>query len=249
MADRSGVLEDARQLLIQSGAGFLRNVFWEAGVTCKVCAGIPNPGFDLCLACSDRRLRVDLADRLGFVTYAWQPDQTGQVMYGYKDARPASANVRLMQLMVSYAVVAHWQCTADGSLGTPTHWAVVPSLKNRGRAHPLRGLAEPVLRNLTEIAVTAAPLPITNPRGVLAANFVVPPTDAHHVLVIDDTWARGGHVQSVALALKQAGVRRVTALVMARWLDPAWSTTRSFISDRLDADFEPYVCPFTGERC
>lgn len=249
MADPSGVLEDARKLLIESGAGFLRNVFWEAGVTCQVCAGILNPGYALCRACGDRRLRVDLADRLGFVTYAWQPDQTGQVMYGYKDARPAPANVRLMRLMVTYAVVAHWQCMADASLGTPTHWTVVPSLKNRDGVHPLRELAEPVLRNLTELPVTASELPITNPRGVVAGNFVVPPTEARHVLVIDDTWAGGGHVQSVALTLKKAGAHRVTALVMARWLEPSWSTTRPFINDRLTSDFEPYVCPFTGERC
>ena len=38
------------------------------------------------------------------------------------------------------------------------------------------------------------------------------------MLLIDDTWTSGGHAQSAALALRQAGATRISALIVARWL-------------------------------
>lgn len=39
-----------------------------------------------------------------------------------------------------------------------------------------------------------------------------------HVMLIDDTWASGGHAQSGALALRKSGASKVSVLVVARWL-------------------------------
>jgi orotate phosphoribosyltransferase len=41
------------------------------------------------------------------------------------------------------------------------------------------------------------------------------------VLVIDDTWVSGGSAQSVAVALKLAGARRVAVVVLGRHVNPA----------------------------
>jgi hypothetical protein len=80
-----------RELLVRYAGGFLRNVRWIPGVTCELCAGIPGEGYSTCYSCQGWLTRTDLSDRLGLVTYAYRPHQSGQVMYGYKDARPAPA--------------------------------------------------------------------------------------------------------------------------------------------------------------
>lgn len=89
---------------------------------------------------------------------------------------------------------------------------------------------------------------IVAPRGFRPENFVAPTGSYGHVLLLDDTWASGGHAQSTAAALKEAGADKVTTLVLARWLAPEWGDTTSFIST-LAEDFDPDVCPLTGRRC
>lgn len=70
-----------------------------------------------------------------------------------------------------------------------------------------------------------------------------------HVLVIDDTWTSGGHAQRAASALRAAGASAVTILVLARWLDPTFGPTGTFIADRLNSDYDPARCPLTGVHC
>jgi len=85
-------------------------------------------------------------------------------------------------------------------------------------------------------------------RNFNPTHFAVPPTDAQHVLLLDDTWTTGGHLQSVSAALKAAGVGRVTGLAVARWLDPGWANTKPFI-DSLPPTFDPALCPYSGLPC
>jgi adenine/guanine phosphoribosyltransferase-like PRPP-binding protein len=78
-------------------------------------------------------------------------------------------------------------------------------------------------------------------------NFVAPRMSGQHVLLVDDTWATGGHGESAAAALKRAGAARVTLLVLARWLNMGRGRTDEFVKDELTADFDPDLCPF--DRC
>jgi len=73
--------------------------------------------------------------------------------------------------------------------------------------------------------------------------------DQSHVLVIDDTWATGGHVQSVCLALRKAGAARISVLVVARWLKEDYGDNKSFIADLANRDYDPDICPWTGADC
>lgn len=243
-------LETVRQLLITSGGGYLRNVRWEPGVTCSLCAGIWGSGYTECFDCPSWQQRVDLADRRGFVTYAIAGRQSGQVMYGYKEQpRPSEQNQRVVTLMHHYAVLRHWACLNGSTLGPLTHWTTVPSL--RGRAvHPIREIAGTLLnrRGLIDAQLTAAPNAVIT-RSLRPANFTVPAAlhDAH-VLLVEDTWVGGGRVQSAAAALKLAGARAVTALTLARWLDPGRGHTAEFITTLRD-EFDPDLCPFTGHPC
>ena len=55
--------------------------------------------------------------------------------------------------------------------------------------------------------------------------FTSSPPSGEHVLLIDDTWTTGGHVQSAAAALKAAGAGRVVAVVLGRHLNASYADT------------------------
>ena len=247
MVTRSPVLTTIRGGIISTGSAFLRNVQWIPGVTCSVCAGVPGTGYSICRPCHGRQWAEGLADRQGFIAYAWPGHQSGRVMRGYKAAAPAPANQSLVANLLVYGIAAHWRCMAHSAWGTPDAWTVVPSLNGRPGDHPLMTIAGPILRAFPMVPVTAA-ASVTAPRGFVPTNFVVGQTQARHVLLLDDTWTTGGHVQSASAALKAAGVQRVTVLTVARWLEPSWAATSDVIG-RLTSDLDPDVCPFTGAPC
>jgi adenine/guanine phosphoribosyltransferase-like PRPP-binding protein len=70
-----------------------------------------------------------------------------------------------------------------------------------------------------------------------------------HVLIIDDTWTSGGHAQSLALTARAAGARTVTIVVIARWLDTDWPATAGYLEGHPRRDFNPRICPVTGNAC
>lgn len=246
MVARSDSLATLRSAIINTGSGYLRNPVWSAGLTCMSCSGVPGVGYATCWACSARIGTPDLSDRLGFITYAWPSHQSGWVMYGYKASPPAPANREIVTLMLTYAVAAHWECMAAPDGSVPDGWATVPSLRGR-TGDPIGVIGSKVLRSQSRVSIAAAEQ-IVSPRSYRPANFVVAPTTARHVLLLEDTWTTGSHVESAATALKHAGVDRVTTLVVARWLDPAWAETKQVIAG-LPKTFEPDICPFTGSRC
>lgn len=245
MVGRSPALDALRDHIIKSGSAFLRNVQWVPGVTCRTCAGIPGLGYDACYRCAGLSGRAGLADNLGFVTYGWDGVQAGHVMYAYK-ANGATSH-QLVSSLLTYAVVAHWDCIATRVGSHPDGWAYVPSLAGRQGTHPLAQIASNFMGTVPNVPVIANPAE-DGARTFNAAHFTVPSTTGRHVLLLDDTWTTGGHLQSVSAALKAAGVERVTGLAVARWLDPSWSTTKTFISS-LTADFDPALCPYTGAPC
>lgn len=158
-----------------------------------------------------------------------------------------ATSYQLVSSLLTYAVVAHWDCIAARAGSHPDGWAYVPSLAGRPGTHPLAQIASRFMGKVPNVPVIANPVQ-DGARTFNAAHFTVPPTNARHVLLLDDTWTTGGHLQSVSAALTAAGVQRVTGLAVARWLDPAWSTTKTFI-DSLTADFDPALCPYTGAPC
>lgn len=245
MVGRSPALDTLRNHIVKSGSAFLRNVQWTAGVTCRTCAGIPNPGYGECYRCAARAGGAELADNLGFVTYGWDGGQAGRMMYAYK--ANGATSYQLVSSLLTFAVVAHWDCIVTHAGSHADAWAYVPSLAGRHGVHPLAQIASRFMGTVPPVPVIANPVE-DGARTFNAAHFTVPRTTARHILLVDDTWTTGGHLQSVSGALKAAGVERVTGLAVARWLDPTWSTTKSFI-DNLTSDFDPALCPYTGAPC
>ena len=102
----------------------------------------------------------------------------------------------------------------------------------------------------SEIVLAATDSP-ARPREVNPAHFMsavqLPPRS--HVLLIDDTWASGGHAQSAVLALRKAGADKVSLLVVARWLKSDFSGNEEFVRQLSARDYDPGVCPWTGGTC
>ena len=244
-ADALGVIRD---LLVEIG-GFLRNVQWTPGVTCGRCAGIPSQGYTGLSRRSGWDDHANTLDQLGLLTYAFPGHQTEKVMFGYKARVPAPANTQAVAMGMAYAIHRHWPCIERaGPSGGITNWAIVPSLRQTDRPHPLRAIVSRHFSTDIEIAVNTA-IGATTSRGFHPDSYVVPLLDGAAVLLMDDTWTTGAHMHSLARALKTAGARSVTGLVMARWLDPTWRYSKDFIQRGLVNDYDPDLCPFTGQRC
>jgi hypothetical protein len=241
-------LAEAEPQLLTLAGGFLRNTRRLAGVTCPLCAGMPGQGWTECRDCRAMMLRDDLSDRIAFVTYGVKGQQSGHIMHGYKNPHPGPNQQVIVQMLLGITLLRHRECFTSPSHGRPTHWAVVPSLSGRGGEHPLEVLLAPIMKQLSMQPLAAAEQ-VQFPRSVRPENFATPPLDGEHVLLCDDTWARGGHVQSAAGALKLAGAGYVTTLVLARWIDPAFDNAAAVLRDHLNDDYNPELCPFTGSSC
>ena len=232
--------------LVSRAGGYLRNPVREDRVTCAVCA-TPVDGYERCFQCSHGH--SGLADAVAFSTYAVAGQQSGYVMRGYKARPPLEEHRTIVTLLILLALSIHAECPGRLAGAPVTHWATVPSLPAKPGEHPLHE----IVSNLA--AGSEAPLGAAAkaqfPRDVNAQHFstsVRLPPDSH-VLLIDDTWVRGGRAQSAALALRTAGAAHVSALVVARWIKEDFSDNAKFLSRLSSRDYDPGICPWTGSDC
>lgn len=236
--------------LVARAAGYLRNPIRESSVTCATCC-TPVEGFERCYPCQQHRQHPGCADLVAPVTYAVSGTQSAYVMRGYKADPSIQEHRQIVSLLAALSLILHADCAAALLGSAITHWAVVPSLSGRVGPHPLREIVSRFAPG-AEFSLTAAPAAsVRTPRGVIPENFQTfgqLPSDSH-VLLLDDTWTRGGHAQSSALALRGAGAEHVSILVVARWLNPSFGGTGAFIRDRLVRDFDPIQCPWTAGAC
>jgi predicted amidophosphoribosyltransferase len=245
MLDQEAVARLGAALVSRAG-GYLRNPVREDRVTCAVCA-TPVDGYERCFQCSHGH--SGLADAVAFSTYAVAGQQSGYVMRGYKARPPLEEHRTIVTLLILLALSIHAECPGRLAGAPVTHWATVPSLPAKPGEHPLHE----IVSNLA--AGSEAPLGAAAkaqfPRDVNAQHFstsVRLPPDSH-VLLIDDTWVRGGRAQSAALALRTAGAAHVSALVVARWIKEDFSDNAKFLSRLSSRDYDPGICPWTGSDC
>jgi hypothetical protein len=257
--------------LVASAGGYLRNPVRQELRTCAVCA-TPVTGFRLCYQCQRRRGRTGLADATGFLAYAVAGRQSGYVMQGYKARPPVPEHRTIVTLLVLLGLARHAGCAAHAGCAEPagcvepggsvgragsagrasvpvTHWATVPSLPARPGEHPLHA----IVRRLApggEVALAAAD-EVEYSRDLDPGHFraAAPLPAGAHVLLVDDTWARGGHAQSAALALRAAGAARISVLVAARWINEDFGGNAAFLRELSGRDYDPAICPWTGAAC
>jgi hypothetical protein len=257
MADPEAVARLSAVLVARAG-GYLRNPVRQEQVTCAMCA-TPVAGFGLCYQCTRYRGRPGLPDAAGFLTYAVAGRQSGYVMQGYKARPPVPEHRTIVSLLVLLALARHAGCAGRaGGAGRPggpapapgpvTHWSTVPSLPAKPGEHPLHAIVSRLAPGRE--AVLAARDEVEYPRGVDPRHFRTAPLPAGaHVLLVDDTWARGGHARSSVLALRAAGAARVSVLVAARWINEDFGGNAAFLRGLADRDYDPAICPWTGDAC
>lgn len=247
------MLNQFADLLVGRAGGYWRNTIREYRTTCQVCT-TPVDGYPRCFPCNEQRNAHgdQLADYTGFLSYAVRDTQSGYVMHGYKaGAGGVEEHKTLVALLGLVGIGLHASC-AGRLAGVPvTHWATVPSLRGRPGPHPLRRLLLPAMVG-DEVTLSAGAA-VGDARSVDPGHFMAPPLGGlgSHVLLVDDTWARGGHAQSAAAALKAADADAVSVLLLARWLAPSSRApvTGTFIRERLTHDYDPRQCPWTGGAC
>ena len=242
--------DDARRLtavLVLSAGGYLRNPIREPDETCKVCT-TPVDGWSRCYVCS-RVTSPDVADATAFLTYAVRDKQSGYVMRGYKAPRPVKEHVEIVAMMVWLALSMHQDCPAKLGRMPVTHWATVPSLPAKDGEHQLHHIVTSI--GLGAEATLRAAADARYPRDVNPDHFMADNDlgDRSHVLLIDDTWASGGHAQSAAIALHRAGAARVSLLVVARWVNENFGDNAKFLRGLTGRDYDPAICPWTGGGC
>lgn len=248
MVRSSPRLTAVRNSIIQHGAaGFMRNVKHVPNESCARCYGNVD-GWSTCFPCG-KIYGGKGVDQLAFLTYAWHPAQSGTVMRSYKASPPAPTAVQTVSTMLAYGVVAHQACFAVPGHGGFTSWATVPSLPAKAGVHQLQAIASQFLGTLPMVDLKAANPLVGLPRDFVPGNFTVNGPVSDHVLLLDDTWASGGHIESAAAALKAAGASYVSALVVARWLNLDRGNTQSLIANHLTTNYDPDICPITGTYC
>jgi hypothetical protein len=233
--------------------GYLHNVVRDPGVTCAACA-TPVSGRELCLTCERAYHAAGLAEVVVPLTYGIQGQGSGAMLQGYKDdpqRRVRAGHARIVDRLLYLGLMMHERCV-EVRAGQPIDVRfTIPSLKGRPGAHPLFTLA------LKMSAVSDSPLLTAtfieaHDRDISEYNFAIRPhvdLTGRHVLLLDDTWTSGANAHSAALTLRRAGARRVSVMVIGRWLVPRYGRNGQFIRDRLQHPYDPRVCPVTGGDC
>jgi hypothetical protein len=227
------------------------NVVWIPGQTCRVCATPEANQSGLCTPCSSHISSWGplLADRVGFIFYGIGGTQSGRLLRGYKEPQAGPSHADIIRTFLYLGVREHKTCLGNLGLSIPTHWATVPSLKSFDRPHPLNQIMGSIFPRTAEVQLTAN-RNVTDPRAADPAHFRAAPLNSlAHVLLVDDTWARGGHAQSAAMSLKKAGVNHVSILCLARWINREWSNNAAFLELRAAVPYNSAICPWTGGAC
>ncbi len=234
------------------------NTVHRRGKTCEVCRGtLLNSKPWVCTRCRDDKQANGsrAVDRLGSVIYGCKGLESGDLMHRYKEFQAGGQDVLLVTVLTALAM-RHRNCI-DSLAGLPArHWAAIPSLRRIGSEHPFRTILLQLLGQQSEIRIAAAPparRANDSQRRELNPNLyevLTPVPHASHIIVIDDTWVSGGHAQSVAMALKNAGAQQVSVLAIARWLDlqkpyPRWTYSNIIAPQPYDLD----ICPWTAGEC
>jgi len=239
-----------RTYVASAYGGALSNTLHKEGVTCQVCAA-PVDGYPRCSVCQRRASTLGLADIVGSVIYAVSGQQSHYLMRSYKGS-PAVQESRVVVFLLAWLALSdHGGCLERLTGHAVTHWSSVPSLPAKAGEHPLHALVASIAPG-QELPLDAASYVAPGcARAVNAAHYRAAATvlAGSHVLIIDDTWAGGGHAQSSALAVRAAGAGAVSILNVARFLQTSWVPTAAFLREHPRRDFDPATCPWTGGAC
>jgi hypothetical protein len=138
----------------------------------------------------------------------------------------------------------HMGCIQRALGGDLTHMITVPSTRGRAGQHPLSGLVgnRLGLPKLSAIANAAYGRDEREPHTDWFAIESSRLLGTARVLILDDTWTSGARTQSLAYALKRAGVAATVVVVLGRHVNPDDEQSHALLDAIKDSLFEPSHC-------
>lgn len=218
---------------------------------CRLCRGFVGPDYDTCFRCG---FQPDSLAAMVPITYSEHLGQVHTALRNYKDGddegvRRYSA-VRLAAILWRF-LRDHESCVAAAA-GTPAFdvVTVVPSSDPVRDKHSafwqLTGWIEPIKSRLRR---TLEPTGKAEGREFDADRFKAQvDLSDRSVLLLDDTWATGGHAQSAAHALVHAGATQVGLVVIGRHVRREFEPVKDSgetcgdLLDALPEDFDWSTC-------
>lgn len=230
---------------------------------CTICTA-PTSGaqYPLCLPCENRaRSGAQLAR--GVVMLSWAPMSpvNGYSAQGYMDLRqykePSADPNQIVRLQALHylAIMKHAECVLPGYRSRPFAITHVPSTSGlRPGSHPVAdrfvSMFAPTRPRVSPEYIGPVGGDRNQRRLFNPANWQIDLDqlgDADRVLIIDDTWVSGGHVQSLAAAFEGAGIK-ARAVVLGRALDPSRDDHGAFLRNTAPEPFDSDICPVHRTR-
>lgn len=191
---------------------------------CGYCHSACDPRYAQCVPCLDAGRTVGVVEVLP-ISMSVDGDLLHRHLRGYKDDRIAQVRARMaarLAALVAVFMEHHREC-----VGPFDSVVAVPS--------PVRVAVEPILQRLPSLRAQYRPaLRVSSAVGLNELDHrrftVARDVAAERVLVIDDTFTRGGTLFSAVAALRGAGARVVGPLVLGRHVRPEWGPSRELLS-------------------
>lgn len=232
-------------------AGAMRNIAPGGTGVCATCRTFIDPAYTLCYPCKNQPACLDTVVP---ITYSEHLGQMHTALRNYKDGIRQTqyyAAPRLAGILWRFLDL-HEHCIerAAGALDGFSIVTAVPSStperdEQRGNLRWMLQVSAPVAGRFQRILTPTGDVPVGRHYDERRYTAVRPITGAD-VLLIDDTWARGGHAQSSAHALKAAGARSVALVVIGRHINRGWEvtpgTTSGDLLARLPRTFDWAAC-------
>ncbi len=207
---------------------------------CTVCWTAVEPTFSLCYQCNIARStfsRRRLANVVVPIALAVKREQLAHELWHYKYDTDATVRTRLETRLA--AVLWRFLGEHESHIAAAVDVAgfdvvtTVPGTRQRDDEHPLVRIVGSTVgqtRDRYERLLKLGPSTAGDSRAVLLDRYH--PTrelpDHTSVLLIDDTWTRGGRAQSAVLALRDAGAATVAVAVMGRHFDRTFGAGEAY---------------------
>jgi hypothetical protein len=204
----------------------MRNVLPPGTGICAICKTfIDGERYSTCYTCSGQ---PDLLDAVVPITYSAHLGQIHTVLRAYKEADSVDARkfatIRLTAVLWRF-LEGHEACVAAAAgVESFSMVATVPSSSTERDARgSLRQIVEscaPIKGRFQRVLVPTDEVP---GRGYDECRYTATADlRGEAVLLIDDTWAGGGHAQSAAHTLRKAGAARVGFVAIGRHVRTEW---------------------------
>jgi predicted amidophosphoribosyltransferase len=207
----------------------MRNIAPLRPGICRTCWAFIDPSFTTCFRCGHQ---PDCLDVVVPISYSEHQGQLHTALRNYKDGASAGIRrntaVRLAAILWRFlrdheACVAHAVGVEEFDLVTivpssdPARDARSAFRKVTGWIRPIKPRFERTLESTGEV----------QGREFDANRFRATSDVADRsILLLDDTWATGGHAQSASQALLQAGASKVALVVIGRHIRPDYEPVR-----------------------